>query len=99
MAAHFEISDRYKCEDKEEQKVIRQLVKDVRADIRALRETDDLETFEKLYTDMPKDYNEPGDTSVSVKHVDVPESMVWGGRASLEIHWRGSRIRKVYLVA
>ncbi len=99
MAQHLEISDKYKCEDKDEQKTIRELVKDVRADIRALRETDDLVAFESVYKDLPREFNEPGDTSVSIKYVDVPESMVWGGKASLEIHFKGSRIRKVYLVA
>ena len=99
MAGHLLITDKYVGETKNETKVIRQLIKDVRADIRALRETDDLAAFEALHTDLSRDYFENGDTAVSVKHVEVPESMVYGGRASLEIHWRGVGIRKIYLVA
>lgn len=99
MAGHLLITDKYVGETKDETKAIRRLVKDVRADIRALRDTDDLAAFEALHTDLPRDYFEDGDTAVSVKHVDVPESMVYGGKASIEIHWRGVGIRKIYLVA
>lgn len=99
MAGHLQITEKYIGEAENETKVIRKLIKDVRADIRALRETDDLAAFEALYTDLSRDYFEKGDTAVSVKHVEVPESIVFGGRASLEIHWRGVGIRKIYLVA
>ena len=99
MAGHLLITDKYIGETDSETKAIRQLVKDVRADIRALRDTDDLAAFEALHTDLPRDYFEDGDTAVSVKHVEVPESIVYGGKASLEIHWRGVGIRKIYLVA
>lgn len=99
MAGHLLITDKYIGETDSETKTIRQLVKDVRADIRALRDTDDLAAFEALHTDLPRDYFEEGDTAVSVKHVNVPESMVYGGKASLEVHWRGVGIRKIYLVA
>ena len=99
MAGHLLITDKYIRETDSETKAIRQLVKDVRADIRALRDTDDLAAFEALHTDLPRDYFEDGDTAVSVKHVDVPESMVYGGKASLEMHWRGVGIRKIFLVA
>lgn len=99
MAGHLLITDKYIGETENETKVIRKLIKDVRADIRALRETDDLAAFEALHTDLSRDYFESGDTAVSVKHVEVPESIVFGGRASLEIHWRGVGIRKIYLVA
>ncbi len=99
MAGHLQITDKYVGESESETKSIRKLIKDVRADIRALRETDDLAAFEALHTDLSRDYFESGDTAVSVKHVDVPESMVYGGKASLEIHWRGVGIRKIYLVA
>lgn len=99
MAGHLEITDKYVGESKSETKAIRQLIKDVRADIRALRDTDDLAAFEAVHRDLPRDYFEKGDTAVSVKNVDVPESMVWGGKALLEVHWRGAGIRKVYLVA
>lgn len=99
MAGHLLITDKYVGETDNETKAIRKLIKDVRADVRNLRETDDLATFEAIHTDLPRDYFEQGDTAVSVKHVDVPESMVFGGRASLEIHWRGVGVRKVYLVA
>lgn len=99
MAQHLLIDKTFVGETDSETKAIRQLIKDVRTDIRNLRETDDLAAFEALHTDLPRDYFEQGDTAVSVKHVDVPESMVFGGKASLEIHWRGVGIRKVYLVA
>lgn len=99
MAGHLIITDKYVGETEDETKAVRKLIKDVRADIRTLRETDDLAAFEALHTDLPRDYFEDGDTAVSVKHVDVPESIVWGGKASLEIHWRGVGLRKVYLVA
>lgn len=99
MAGHLQITEKYVGETENETKVIRKLIKDVRADIRALRDTDDLAAFEALHTDLSRDYFEDGDTAVSVKHVEVPESMVYGGKASLEIHWRGVGIRKIYLVA
>ena len=99
MAAHLLITDKYIGETESETKTIRNIIKEVRNDIRTLRETDDLAAFEALHTDLPRDYFEKGDTAVSVKHVDVPESMVYGGKASLEIHWRGVGIRKIYLVA
>ncbi len=99
MAGHLLITDKYVGETEDETKAVRKLIKDVRADIRALRETDDLAAFEALHLDLPRDYFEAGDTAVSVKHVDVPESIVWGGKANLEIHWRGVGVRKVYLVA
>lgn len=99
MAGHLLITDKYVGESKDETRAIRKLIKDVRSDIRALRETDDITAFEAIHTDLPRDYFEEGDTAVSVKHVDVPESIVWGGKASLEVHWRGAGVRKVYLVA
>lgn len=99
MAQHQLINNKYVGETESETKAVRSLIKDVRNDIRNLRETDDLTAFEALHTDLPRDYFEKGDTAVSVKQVDVPESMVWGGKASLEIHWRGVGIRKIYLVA
>lgn len=99
MAGHLLINDKYVGKTDSETKAVRQLIKDVRADIRALRDTDDIAAFEALYTDLSRDYFEKGDTAVSVKHVEVPESIVFGGRASLEIHWRGVGIRKIYLVA
>lgn len=99
MAQHVLINDKYVGENESETKAIRKLIKDIRTDVRTLRETDDVAAFEAVYTDLPRDYHEAGDTSVSIKHVDVPESMVYGGRATLEIHWRGPYIRKVYLVA
>lgn len=99
MAGHLLITDKYVGETDSETKAVRKLIKDARADIRALRETDDLAAFEALHLDLPRSYFEKGDTAVSVKHVDVPETMVFGGRASLEIHWRGVGIRKIYLVA
>ena len=99
MAGHLLIDKNYVGESESETKAIRDLIKDVRSDIRTLRETDDITAFEAVYLDLPRDYHEKGDTSVSLKHVDVPESIVYGGRASLEIHWRGAGIRKIYLVA
>lgn len=99
MAGHLIITDKYVGESESETKAIRQLVKNVRADIRTLRETDDVDTFESIYKDMPRDYFEAGDTSVLISQVEVPESIVWGGRASLETHLRGVGVRKVYLVA
>ena len=99
MAGHLLITDKYVGETDSETKSIRNIIKQVRADIRSLRETDDLAAFEAVHTDLPRDYFENGDTAVSVKHVDVPESVVFGGKASLEIHWRGVGIRKIYLVA
>lgn len=99
MAGHYEIKEKDRLDDKEEQAAIRKLFKDVRNDIRALRDTDDITAFEAVHTNLPRGYFEDGDTAVSVKHVNVPESMVYGGKASLEIHWRGVGIRKIYLVA
>jgi hypothetical protein len=99
MAQHLLINSKYVGENENETKAIRKLIKDIRDDVRELRETDDLTAFEAVYLDLPRDYNEAGDTHVSVKNVDVPETMVYGGRATLEIHWRGPYIRKVYLVA
>lgn len=99
MAQHLLIDKKFVGETDSETKAIRQLIKDVRTDIRNLRETDDLTAFEALHRDLPRDYFEQGDTSVTVRNVDVPETVVFGGRASLEVHWRGNGIRKVYLVA
>lgn len=99
MAGHYEIKEKDKLDDKEEQQAIRKIFKEIRNEIRALRDTDDLAAFEAIHTTLPRNYHEEGDTSVTVKQVNVPETMVWGGRASVEIHWRGVGIRKVYLVA
>lgn len=99
MAGHLLIDKTYVGETKDETKAIRNLIKEVRDDIRELRETDDITAFENIHRDLPRDYFDKGDTSVTVKQVDVPESIVYGGRASLEIHWRGAGIRKIYLVA
>lgn len=99
MAQHVLINDKYVGESESETKAIRNLIKEVRNDIRTLRETDNIAAFEAVHLDLPRDYFEPGDTNVTTKQVDVPESMVFGGKATLEIHWRGAGIRKVYLVA
>jgi len=99
MAGHLIITDKYVGETESETKAVRKLVKDVRNDIRTLRDTDDLDSFESKYKDLPRDYFEAGDTSVVVSQVEVPESIVFGGRASLETHFRGAGIRKIYLVA
>lgn len=99
MAGHLLIDKNYRCESERDTRYIRKLVNDVRNDIKDLKETDDIEEFESKYIELPRDYFEKGDTSVSMKHVDVPESIAYGNRATLEIHWRGAGIRKIYLVA
>lgn len=99
MAGHLLITDKYVGETKDETKAIRRLIKDVRADLRELRETGNLKEFEQKYIDLPREYVDKGETQAYLKHVDVPESIVWGGRASLEIHFSHSRLSKIYLVA
>lgn len=99
MAQHLLINDKYVGETKSETQAIRKLIRNVRNDLRELRETDDLESFENIYRVLPKDYIEKGETEAYMKSVDVPETMVWGGKATLEVHFRGSRLSKIYLVA
>lgn len=99
MAGHLLITNQYIGATKSETRAIKNLIRDVRDDIRELRDTDDITAFENIHRDLPRDYFEEGDTSVTVKHVDVPEEVVYGGKASLEVHWRGNGIRKIYLVA
>lgn len=99
MAGHLLIDKNYRCESERDTRYIRKLVNDVKNDMLDLKETEDLQAFEEMYTDLPKDYFEKGDTSVAIKHVDVPESIVYGGQATLEVHFRGQGVRKIYLVA
>lgn len=99
MAGHLLINDKYVGETESETKAVRKLVKDVKSEIREVRETEDETNFRKLYTRLPDDYLEKGETEAYIKQVDVPPTIVWGGRATLEIYFSMSRLTKIFLVA
>ena len=98
MAGHLPINDKYVGESESETKAIRKLVKEVRAEVREVRETEDQTNFRSKYTRLPDDYLEKEETEAYIKQVDVPETVVWGGRATLEVHFRMSRINNIFLV-
>lgn len=84
----------------EEAKVLRKIVNDLKADIKKLKDLDeDFNYFGDKYERLPDDYLDGTETEGYVSTVDVPESMVWGGKAILEFHFRMSFLSKVYFVA
>lgn len=100
MAGHLLINEKDLVGKKdEESKALRKIIKEVRNDVRKVRETDDTTEFDSKYTRLPEEYLEGTETEAYLTHVDVPDSMVWGGRASIEIHFRMSVLSKIYLVA
>jgi hypothetical protein len=49
---------------------------------------------------LSSDHLEPGDTAVFHKWVDVPHTIVEGGRAGVEVHVTGlKQVNKIYIVA
>lgn len=100
MAGHLLINEKELVGKKdEESKAIRRIVRNIRADLRKLRDTDDVVEFEQKYTRLPDDFLEGTETEAYLTNVDVPDSMVWGGRANIELHFRMSVLSKIYLVA
>jgi hypothetical protein len=100
MAQHIPISEKILKGQKDEgAKSLRKIIKQIRNDLRECRETGDLAVFESKYQRLPDDFLEKGETEAVITHVDVPESLVWGGRASVEIHFRMSVINSMFLVA
>ncbi len=99
MAQHFLINDKYVGETDSETKAIRKIIRQIRADVRKVRQTDDETEFRAKYLRLPDDYLEGTETEAYITHVDVPETMVWGGKASIEIRFRMSILSKIYLVA
>lgn len=98
MAQHLEIKEKELVGKRdEESKAIRKLIREVRNDLRTAREAD--AELGDEYIELPSDHLEGTETSGLVKHVDVPESMVYGGRASLELRFRMSVLSKIFLVA
>lgn len=51
------------------------------------------------YKQLPDEYLEEGDTGVFMKYCNVPESIVVGGKAALEVHTNGKTLNKIYMVA
>lgn len=97
MAGHLQITDKFEGENEVETKAIRKIIRNIRNDIRKARESD-AELGER-YTRLPDEFLEGTETEAYLTHVDVPDSMVWGGRASIELHFRMSFLSKIYLVA
>lgn len=97
MAQHFRIDEKYVGETDEETKAIRRLVRSVRADIRKARE-DDTE-LDPRYKRLPDEFLDGTETEGYLTSVDVPDTMVAGGRANLELRFRMSVLSKIYLVA
>jgi hypothetical protein len=98
MAGHLLINEKELVGKKdEESKAIRKIIRNIRNDIRETRESD-AELGEK-YVKLPDDFLEGTETEAYLTHVDVPDSMVWGGKASIELHFRMSVLSKIYLVA
>lgn len=97
MAQHLQINDKYVGVTDEETKEIRGIVKSIRNDLRKARDTDT--EFGPEYIKLPSDYLEGTETEGYVKHIDISESMVYGGRASVELRFRMSVLSKIYLVA
>ena len=99
MAGHLPINDKYVGESESETQAIRGIVEEVRNDLREVRESWDMSVFDDKYKRLPDDFCDKGETEVYSKPVDVPETMVWGGRALVEVHLRGTRLSKIFLVA
>jgi hypothetical protein len=98
MAGHLLINEKELVGKKdEESKAIRKIIRNIRNDIRQARESD--EELGKEYIELPSEYCDEGETSALLTHVEVPDSMVWGGKASIELHFRMSVLSKIYLVA
>ena len=100
MAQHILISEeKLKGEKGEEAKALRKIIKEFRTDLREVRETDDLEVFDSKYSELTNDQLDKGETSGVFRHIDVPESLVYGGRATFEARLRMSIVSKMYLIA
>lgn len=99
MAGHLLITDKYVGETDSETKAIRNLIKEVRDDLRKTREDFDFSSFDDKYDRLPDDFLDEGETEAYQRSIIVPETIVYGGRATLELHLKWSRISKVYLVA
>jgi len=98
MAGHLLISEKDLVGKKDvESKAIRKIIRNIKADIRKARNSDS--ELGKEYTRLPDEFLEGTETEAYLTHVDVPDSMVVGGKASIELHFRMSILSKVYLVA
>lgn len=97
MAGHLQITDKFEGESEVETKAIRKIIRNIRNDIRKAREND--AELDEKYTRLPDEFLVGTETEAYLTHVDVPDSMVWGGRASIELHFRMSVLSKIYLVA
>lgn len=97
MAQHLLINDKYVGVTDEETKEVRKIVRKVRDDLRKARENDT--EFGSEYIRLPDDYLEGTETEGYVKHIDTSESLVYGGRASVELRFRMSILSKIFLVA
>ena len=52
------------------------------------------------WSELPKDYCEDDDTAVYSSWRNVPNRLVYGGRAEIEVHMNGLKtINAIYLVA
>lgn len=98
MAAHLPIDENYVGETDAETKAIQKIVHGVMYD--AGKSYTGLRGSLK-WEKLPDDYAFDGADKAFIRlhEVKVPQSMVWGGRASIEAHTKDNKLFKIYLVA
>lgn len=100
MAQHIPISEKNLKGDKsDEAKALRKIIKEFRTDLQEVRETEDPTAFDSKYSELDNDQLDKGETSGVFRHINVPESLVYGGRATFEARFRMSVVSQMYLVA
>lgn len=98
MAGHLPIDENYVGETEVETRTIRKIVHGVKYD--AGRSYTGLRGSLK-WKRLPDDYAFDGSDRayLRVRDVRVPNSMVAGGKAAIEVHTKNNKLYKIYLVA
>lgn len=96
MAQHISIDENYVGETEAETKAIRKIVHGVKYDTGR----SSLRTSLK-WEQLPDEFAFDGAERAfrRGREVKVPNSMVWGGKATVEAHMKENKLYKIYLVA